>query len=191
MKAKGWHSRGYLPHFDSPQAIQALTFRLDDSLPQSVIETWKKELKSHPESEARIQIHRKIAAYEDAAHGSCLLQIPEYADIVENAMLHFDGERYRLLEWVIMPNHVHALVKIEDEPLPRILKSWKTFTARQINLSRKTTGTFWARDYHDRYIRDLDHYQNAKAYIRQNPVKAKLCTKPEDWPYSSAGTSKR
>jgi putative transposase len=38
MTPKGWHSRGYLPHFDSPETIQFLTFRLVDSLPTDAIE---------------------------------------------------------------------------------------------------------------------------------------------------------
>ena len=47
-------------------------------------------------------------------------------------------------------------------------------------------GALWFREYHDRYIRDDDHYQNAKAYIRMNPVKAGLCKDPSDWEFSSA-----
>ncbi|MGJ8724299.1 MAG: REP-associated tyrosine transposase [Roseibacillus sp.] len=183
---KGWHSRGYLPHFDGTATIQALTFRLADSLPQSVLAGWRTQLRDLDEAQAHIQLSRKIAHYEDAGHGACLLSNPSNAEIVQDALLHFDGERYRLLDWVIMPNHVHALVKTDTEPLPRIVKSWKTFTARQINLARKSSGPVWEREYHDRYIRDLAHYHNAVAYIRNNPVKAKLCPTPRDWPYSSA-----
>ena len=186
MKAKGWHSRGYLPHFDAPGAIQALTFRLADSVPLKVVECWKNNLKDLESNEAQIQLHQKITRYEDAGHGACLLKNPEFAKIVQNAFLHFDGERYKLLHWVIMPNHVHLLLEIGKEPLEHIVKSWKTFTARQINLVRKTEGPVWARDYHDRYIRDQEHYENARAYIRLNPVKAGLCEKTEDWPFSSA-----
>ncbi len=186
MKKKGWHSRGYLPHFDGTATIQALTFRLADSLPQSVLERWRTQLSELDKTEARIQLSRKISHYEDAGHGACLLANPANAEIVQGALLHFDGERYRLLEWVIMPNHVHALIKTENEPLPRIVKSWKTFTARQINLANQSSGSIWEREYHDRYIRDLDHYNNAVAYIRNNPVKAKLCATPEDWSHSSA-----
>ena len=186
MKSKDWHSRGYLPHFDGRGVIQAITFRLHDSLPQKVVQKWKTELSSLPESEARIQLHQKITHYEDAGHGSCLLKKTEFTTLVQDAFLHFDGERYHLLQWVIMPNHIHLLIETKEESLDRIIKSWKTFTARQINLAQGSEGPVWARDYHDRYIRDLDHYENAKSYLRQNPVKAGLCETPEDWPYSSA-----
>jgi REP element-mobilizing transposase RayT len=186
MKKKGWHSRGYLPHFDGNGTIQALTFRLADSLPQSVLEKWRTQLRDFDEAEARIKLSRKIAHYEDAGHGACLLADPTNAKIVQDALLYFDGERYRLLEWVIMPNHVHTLIKTDTEPLSHIVKSWKTFTARQINLANQSTGSVWEREYHDRYIRDFEHYDNAVAYIRSNPVKAKLCAAPKDWPYSSA-----
>lgn len=85
-----------------------------------------------------------------------------------------------------MPNHVHVLVKPETRSLHHIVKSWKSFTAREINMSIGAQGALWFREYHDRYIRDDDHYQNAKAYIRMNPVKAGLCKEPRDWEFSSA-----
>ena len=148
MQEKGWHSRGYLPHFDGKRVFQALTFRLHDSLPKKVIEQWKNELSQLTEKAARIQLQQKISHYEDAGHGSCLLKNPKFAELVQNALLHFDGERYRLLEWVIMPNHLHALIETKDEPLPKIIKSWKSHTARQINLAHGKEGSIWARDYH-------------------------------------------
>ncbi|MDA0768143.1 MAG: transposase [Verrucomicrobia bacterium] len=182
----GWHSRGYLPHLDALGELQALTFRLADSVPDKVIKAWKQELDSSPPKAAAIALQRKIATYEDAGHGSCLLRIPEHAEVVQNALLHFDGTRYRLLEWAVMPNHVHVLVQPLNDRLGRIIKSWKTYTARAINQATGTSGTLWARDYHDRYIRDEEHLLNCRNYIRMNPVKAGLCTTPEAWPFSSA-----
>jgi REP element-mobilizing transposase RayT len=170
---KGWHSRGYLPHFDAPGEIQAVTFRLADSLPQSLITSWKQALANTPDQAAAAKLHAKTAAYEDAGHGSCLLRNPAHARTVQDALLHFDGDRYRLLEWVIMPNHVHVLFKPETRALDHIVKSWKSFTAREINKAIGAEGTLWFRDYHDRFIRDEDHYQNAKAYIRMNPVRVR------------------
>jgi hypothetical protein len=67
------------------------------------------------------------------------------------------------------------------------MKTWKIFSAREINRSLGIQGSLWAKDYHDRYIRDENHLANARAYIRNNPVKAGLCEKPKDWPWSSAG----
>ena len=107
---------------------------------------------------------------------------------MQNALLHFDGDRYRLLEWCVMPNHVHILVYCpEGSRLGDLVKTWKIFSAREINRLLGIQGSLWAKDYHDRYIRDENHLANARAYIRNNPVKAGLCEKPEDWPWSSAG----
>ncbi len=83
---KGWHSRGYLPHFDAGQVIQAITFRLGDSLPAEVV----RGLQDDPLRT------RKLDGVLDTGRGSCVLERPEVADIVEQAMLHFDGRRYHL-----------------------------------------------------------------------------------------------
>ena len=188
---KGWHSRGYLPHLDSPELIQAVTFRLADALPKSVIDGWKRELEKNTPTEKPQQeriLRERIARFEDAGHGACHFRNPSCASIMQNALLHFDGDRYRLLEWCVMPNHVHILVYCpEGSRLGDLVKTWKTFSAREINRLLGIQGSLWAKDYHDRYIRDEEHLANARAYIRNNPVKAGLCEKPKDWPWSSAG----
>lgn len=186
---KGWHSRGYIPHLDAAGEIQALTFRLADAMPAKLIQRWKMELqhKVTDDDARKSQLHKLIARYEDAGHGTCELRDPACAKIVQNTLLHFDGERYRLLEWCIMPNHVHVMIHCRlGHQLGEIVRSWKTFSARSINQHFETSGPLWAVDYFDRYIRDLDHLADARIYIRNNPVKAGLCKSPEDWPWSSA-----
>ncbi len=207
-----WHSRGYLPHIDQPGLVQAITFRLFDSVPGDVLEKWKEELKiekmqsvggdanvgrgagedaSGPRGRpglAESELRRRIAKYEDAGHGACWLRGPRIAALVENAMLHFDNARYRLIAWCIMPNHVHALIEPWDRwPLAGILHSWKSYTAKKANHDLARTGPFWSREYHDRYIRDEVHFKNAVEYVEQNPVKAGLVKVAEEWRWSSAG----
>jgi len=99
---KGWYSRGYLPHIDRPGLIQGITFRLADSLPPGFLKSLKIDLAfaPGPDSETR----ERIEACLDAGHGSCSLRDARVARVVEEAFLHFDGERYRLLAWVVMPN---------------------------------------------------------------------------------------
>jgi REP element-mobilizing transposase RayT len=188
-KHKGWHSRGYLPHLDAADVIQAITFRLADALPVKVIDAWKREVSATTDDLARERVLKeRIARFEDAGHGACVLRDSSCAECVQNALLHFDGERYRLLEWCVMPNHVHVLVHCrKGTPLGDLVKSWKIHSSRRINQMLDKRGSLWAMDYHDRYIRDLDHLANERSYIRNNPVKAGLCQKPEDWPWSSAG----
>src|SRR5882672_4634220 len=104
-----WYSRGYLPHFDMAEMTQTLTFRLFDSMPQSVLESWKTELTVLPDKDADNERRKRIDAYLDKGYGSCFLKNDAVAEIVQNALLHFDGQRYALHAWVVMPNHVHTL----------------------------------------------------------------------------------
>ena len=192
---KGIHKRGYLPHWDFADSVQAVAFRLADSLPGKLVSAWRQELKdslNHPDTDisrkAQSELHRKIARYEDAGHGECLLSHAAHGGIVQQAFIAGHGIAYKLIDWCVMPNHVHVLLRLLDEtPLGNIIRKWKGATALEINRLRSRRGSVWMCDYHDRFIRDLDHFHNARAYIRNNPVKAGLCKKPEDWPLSSAG----
>lgn len=188
---RGWYSRGYLPHFDEPDLIQSITFRLADSVPASVIAAWKEELELKSAESAAdprcIELVRRIAKYEDAGRGACWLRDERIASIVENALLYFDGERYRLLAWCIMPNHVHVLSEmIRGYPLADVLHSWKSFTANEANRLLGRTGAFWQREYFDRFIRNERHLRMAIEYIENNPVKAGLARSPEEWRFGSA-----
>lgn len=186
MIHKEWYSRGYLPHFDHPGLIQMITYRLADALPTSVLLGLQRQSKNDAEKRKRIE------AYLDAGHGSCSLQRPQVARIVEDAFLHFDGQRYKLLEWVVMPNHVHILVEIDPEhQLSAVVHSWKSFSAKEAIKIVGKCPHFWQPDYFDRFIRDDAHFASAVSYIQQNPVKAKLVSRAEDWPYGSAARRKR
>lgn len=196
---KGVHDRGYLPHWDFAGSVQAITFRLGDSLPSNVVARWRRELKPLLKSldaavtlKGQAELHRRISRYEDAGHGSCVLAKPDLARIVQESLLEGHGEAYKLIAWCIMPNHVHAVIRLLDETsLGVIVKRWKAGAAVRINRELARNGSLWQEDYHDRLIRDMKHLQNAVAYIRQNPVKAGLCARIEDWAFSCAGTGWR
>ena len=176
-QAKGWHGRGYLPHFDSPETVQFVTFRLADSLPRDRIEA----LRSMPD--ATLQVDQEL----DAGLGECWLRNSEVAALTQETLLHFDGERYRLLAWCIMPNHVHMVAEmLAGHSMSNIVKSWKSFTARQANERLGRAGAFWEPDYFDRYMRNEDHLMRTIEYVENNPVKAGLVDKAADWPWSSA-----
>ena len=177
MLHKGWHSRGYLPHFDSPETIQFVTFRLFDSLPRALAET----LAAQADNLARTD-HAL-----DGGLGSCWLKEPQIAQMVEEAFLHFDGERYHLLAWCVMPNHVHIVIEPnEAHGLGAIVQAWKSFTAKQANRLLGRRGPFWHKDYFDRYVRDEEHLNRTVDYVENNPVKAGLARSITDWPWSSA-----
>jgi REP element-mobilizing transposase RayT len=188
----GWYSRGYLPHFDIEAKTQTMTFRLFDSMPQEVLELWRQELVSLPRKEHDLERRKRIDAYLDQGQGSCYLQDDRLAEIVQNALLHFDGERYALHAWVVMPNHVHTMFTPQvGWALSQIAHSWKSYTANECNKVLKRKGEFWQPEPFDRYIRNERHYANAVRYIEENPVKAGLCKAPEDWRWSSASLKKK
>ncbi len=127
--------------------------------------------------------------YEDAGYGQCFLRDERIAQIVQNALLHFHEERYELVQWCIMPNHVHVLVKtMPDISISDIMHSWRSFTAHEANMVLGRTGQFWMEEYFDRYIRDAEHFDSTVRYIRNNPVKAGLVSEPEQWPWAGDGT---
>jgi len=209
----GWHSRGYLPHFDGSGMLQFITFRLEDAVPANLVTRWKAELNRGDDAPNEVErvraLHRCIERYSDSGMGDCLLADPRAAQIVRDALLHFDGIRYRLLAWTIMPNHVHVLIEtgknaaatatsdiqtipdVHFYPLATLVHSWKSFTAKKINNALQRRGSVWMVDYFDRYIRDDEHYQKVLSYIHRNPVIAGLCDQPRDWPWSSAASSRR
>ena len=179
-KHKQWYSRGYLPHFDNKDTLQFITYRLADSLAQSHLQQLDK-LKDNPniDNEKRAHIEQCL----DSGYGSCILKNKNIAQIVINTWKHWDGQRYQLLNWVVMPNHVHIFLKqFDDYPLNEIIGSWKSFSAKMINNEQKTSGSVWAKGYWDRYMRDEEHCINTNDYIDNNPAKAGL-NNDADWPF--------
>ena len=130
----GWYSRGYLPHLDAARAIQHVTFHLADSLPRDALARMQAEVDLLPEDRRVRERRRRIHDLLDSGHGACLLKRPDCAGVVQDALLFGDGDRYRLLAWVVMPNHVHVLIEQQDLwPLAKVVQSWKRHTARQIH----------------------------------------------------------
>ena len=184
---KGWHSRGYLPHFNAGEIPQMVTFREEGTLPKALVDYWRDRLARNPAAPEREAYLKRIEAHLDHAKDETLLSDPEATALVQDALVHFDGDRYYLLAWVIMPNHVHALLLPKaPHDLSTIVHSWKSWSAHAANRALGRTGAIWAPDYFDRFIRDEKHLINAISYIEMNPVKAGRCAAPELWRWSSA-----
>jgi REP element-mobilizing transposase RayT len=184
---KGWYSRSDLPHFDNPNVVQGVTFRLHDSLPKAVVKSLSAEISGEMDSAKR----QKIEELLNAGYGECYLKELKIGRIVEETLLHFDNERYRLIAWVIMPNHVHVLFQQwEGHLLSDVVGGWKSFSASKINAQLGRKGKLWFPDYFDRFIRDEQHFLNAVNSIYENPVKAGLVEFAEDWPLGSARFSR-
>jgi REP element-mobilizing transposase RayT len=183
-------SRGYLPHIVNSQSTYFVTFRLADSLPISLLLNWQNELRQQRKSgnpiseELFYEYDRKIENYLDKGHGDCWLKNPDIAEIVKNALRYFDGKRYVLYAWTIMPNHVHVLFTIiPGLTVSSILHSWKSFTAKQANKLLGTSGRFWQPEYFDRLITSRRQLEFTLRYILNNPVKAGLCKEFQEWPW--------
>jgi REP element-mobilizing transposase RayT len=184
-----WYSRGYLPHLDGRDVTQGVTFRLADSLPQTLVNEVHAELKSANLTGLREQLERirRLEVYLDRGYGSCVLRKAGAADIVASALRFFDGQRYELHAYVVMPNHVHALFTPKGGfGSAQIVHSWKSFTSNKVNELLGRRGTLWMPESFDRYIRSPKHFAWTANYIEFNPVSAGLCKLPEDWRWSSA-----
>jgi Transposase IS200 like len=85
-----------------------------------------------------------------------------------------------------MANHVHVLLLPQISP-SKLLQALKGCTAREANkLLGRTGEQFWRRESYDHWVRDENEWNRIAKYIEQNPVKAGLVTKMEDYPWSSA-----
>jgi REP element-mobilizing transposase RayT len=131
---------------------------------------------------------RELESYLDKSAGECWLQRPDIAGLVADALRFFADERYQLDAWVVMSNHVHAVLwPMPNHSLSRIVQSWKRFTAREANKWLNRTGeTFWQPEPFDHWIRNEAEHARCCRYVVNNPVKAGLCAAPEDWQWSSA-----
>ena len=88
-----------------------------------------------------------------------------------------------------MPNHVHLLARFEEGQLiSKAMHSLKSYTAHEIKKLHPDMGSIWQEESFDRYIRNEDHYWQTIRYIRENPVKARLSDRAENYEWSSSHT---
>ena len=176
----------HLPHWRQDGATYFVTFRLADSVPQDKLRQWVREqedwLEKNPEPHSPAQkseYHEKFTerfdGWLDAGMGACVLRKPEISTVVEEALRHFDGERYLLGHYVVMPNHVHVVLRpVQGHLLKDILHSWKSFTAHKLNETLDGQGQVWQEESFDYIIRHAAQLEKIGFYIRENPVKAGL-----------------
>ncbi|MCR9293950.1 MAG: hypothetical protein NXI32_14590 [bacterium] len=190
----------YRPHWSQAGAIVFVTFRTKDSIPRSVLERWHREKVEWLESKGvdlrsydgnfelavaglsqedvnafRKEFNRKREMCLDECHGRCLLRRSEFAMIVADSLMHFDRERYRMGDFIVMPNHVHLLVAFRtSEQMRRQFNSWLHWTATKINRAVGSSGHFWQQEPFDHLVRSNEQYAYLRDYIRDNPKKANL-----------------
>ena len=187
-----------LPHWSQAGAITFITWRTWDSLPEKVVTAscadrdaslrkygidpraadWEEQLKRLDPRivrDFRVMLSERWNDHLDACHGSCALRQPEFAKIVADSLRHFDGDRYDLTDFVVMPNHVHILAAFpHNEALLAQCESWKHFTAREINRALGRRGRFWQQDGFDHLVRSTKQFDYLQTYLADNPRRANL-----------------
>ena len=189
-----------LPHWDQPGSITFVTMRLADSMPQEVVKLWHEEIvswlvenglagRSVPDvlNDPRIKSelkrdlkrfkHRRWHGHLDDCHGLCPLRKPHLAQIAAESFLHFNGERYDLERFVVMPNHAHLLIQMRAGfKLRKQLTETMRFSGRKINKALGKAGEFWQSEPFDHIVRSEAQFCYLQEYILDNPSKAKLQT---------------
>jgi len=173
--------RGKLPHWRQEGVIYFVTFRLADSLPQAKLDWLRREkelwlrVNREPRSACQQRQYEErftqvVDRWLDAGYGSCILARPDCKLIMESSLAHFDGIRYELGEFVVMSNHVHAIVApIGENQLTSILHSWKSFTAHAFNHLLPSSGCIWRQESFDHIVRSAEHLTKFEAYIHNHP----------------------
>jgi REP element-mobilizing transposase RayT len=191
-------SRGYLPHWNLPGATYSVTFRLEGSLPPAVIAELTehharavrmitggiRKLNPFEAMELRARFERDLDAKLHEQHNVAFMSDARVADVVSGALRYFDGARYRLDAWCVMPNHVHVVfAPLAEWRVADIMHTWKSYSATRANEVLHRTGRFWQREYFDRILRDEQDHAETIEYVLRNPQKAGL----RDWRWTSAG----
>jgi len=196
--AKTEITHGDLPHWEQMNAFYFITWRTADSIPAGVLERWQAEreawlwvhgidsrakdwsrkLEELPEASLRDFYQRFSMEWHsilDECHGECVLRRPELSEIVEARLRHFDGDRYQLEAFAVMPNHVHVLAGIPGRgEMKRLCRAWKNFTAMQVNKALGRQGQFWQWESFDHLVRSKASLEKFREYIVANPVRARL-----------------
>jgi len=202
-----------LPHWSQAGVVCFITFRLHDSMPREVIDGWHQERglwlrqnginPNKPTWRDDLQAldhQHQLEFYStfstrwhdelDSCHGSCVLRNPENSKIVADSLLKFNGDRYWLTDFVVMPNHAHLLVVFpDDDSMLLQCEAWKRFTGRKINQRMADSGRFWQQDGFDCLVRSETQFEHFRRYISDNPRKARL--KPGEYVLYSDGTGTR
>lgn len=175
-----------LPHWTQEAASYFVTFRLADSVPQLLLNQWIEERENWlrhrtaswdaaSEREYRERFTLRMDEWTDAGTGECHLRRQEIRREVESVLFHFDGQRYDVDAFALMPNHVHLiLTPATGYKLATVLQGIKGVSARRCNTLLGRSGAFWMDESHDHIIRDAEELAAYRNYIADNPKKAGL-----------------
>ena len=195
--------RRNLPHYQPLGGEFFVTFRLANSLPKAVLSRLKKEyvkeVNTHDVSASKKPQQKRYFAKFDhcldhSKSSTRWLKENKIAQIVSDKIHSLDNQKYLLICYCIMPNHVHLLFRLDkrDEsrstksqfPVTNILKLIKGATAYEANKILNKSGTFWQHESYDHLVRNDEERENIIKYILLNPVKAELTDSWEEWKWT-------
>ena len=187
-----------LPHWSQAGTVVFITWRTQDSMPQGIIDAWRADrnrwLNAHaidPTQEGwkmalhelppklNAEFHERFTSRWhdelDACHGACVLRRPDLAKLVAESLLRFNNDRYEMMDFVVMPNHLHVLATFPDkQSMLAQCEPWKHFTATRINSALDQKERFWQQDAFDHLVRHEAQFARLKCYIAENPMKSRL-----------------
>jgi putative DNA methylase len=209
-------TRRNLPHWYVPGAAHFITYRLYGSLPQQALEQLQAKKQAlleralppnYTPAQYRERVHKQLfAAYDDwldRPGEPHWLANPKIAALIRGNLYHHDSEKYHLMAYCVMSNHVHVLLQPWDatraanaecevgertdqhSPLASIMHSLKSYTAHEANRILARLGPFWQAEWYDHWVRDDDELERIVDYVMNNPIKAGLVQQPQDWLFCS------
>ena len=193
--------RRSLPHILPEVATIFFTYTLDGALPRQIIEKLRAQqsieelnVKSRMQNETKFnhKISKLKSAYfgkydhllDNDKSGDKFLKEEKIAKLVSDSIFHLAKDKYELICFCIMSNHVHKIVREKDIFLGHLMQSHKGFTGKEANKLLKRSGPFWQRESFDMVIRDENQFAKKVRYVMQNPVAAKLVDDYRDWKFS-------
>ncbi len=198
---KYYYSRN-LPHLFDIHKPVFITFRLKFTLPQSIIDEltkrkieWQKTYDALDDKDKSAELKKKdvkhfhwfdilIAKSQETPK---VLSNHEAATHVSDALHFHDDDRYELIAYCIMPNHVHVVICPKQKPdgdvfpLSKITYSWKRYSATKINKTLNLQGSLWQAESYDHLIKDENELYKVMEYVINNPVEAGLVEQWNEW----------
>lgn len=183
---------GHLPHWRLEGTMYFITSRLGDSMPREKLREWQQlrdawlsehgladvsQLETLPEAEHH-EFHATFTArwheWLDRGYGECHLRRPELRAFLIERLQALDGVSCELDAWVVMPNHLHALVTPRGKSLGEVVRHWKGGSASDINKHLGRRGPLWQSEPYDHILRSEAQRDHYRRYIAENPTKAGL-----------------
>ncbi|MFA6026333.1 MAG: transposase [Ignavibacteriaceae bacterium] len=178
-----------MPHLYYNGGEYFITYRLADTIPLKQILHLHEQIKlpnDDPTNKEKKIFKKYDELLDKNENGIKYLLDEKIAGINRDKLQSLDNTVYKLICYCIMPNHIHLVFRLlnETQSVSDVMKLIKGSTSREGNKVLNKTGKFWQVESFDRLIRDANEMYNIINYVLNNPVKAGLVSKPEDWKYS-------